>query len=221
MGASGAVSARSIEGSIGFASDNVYRGLSLTAGRPTWLADLHGVLGSDWVAGLSASAERPLRQSAGAEFVAYVDRNWQLDGDWALQLGVAHHESRWIRPRQHYDDATLALGYRGRWRASVSLSPNVAGYYVGYQTRAARAVWFETGIEQPLVARLSLNVGVGHAGFSDPARSDYDYGSVGLRYGIDNAYVYLSYLRTAFSRAAFEAPAGPRSRWVSALVWTF
>ena len=80
-------------GALGFANDNVYRGISLTAGQPAWLADLHYDLGTDWVIGLGGSAERPPRRSASAQVSAYIDRRWQLNEDWAAKVGAIHYDS--------------------------------------------------------------------------------------------------------------------------------
>ena len=84
--------AEGLGGALGFANDNVYRGISLTAGRPAWLADLHYDLGTDWVIGLGGTAERPPRRSATAQVTAYIDRRWQLNEDWASKVGAIHYD---------------------------------------------------------------------------------------------------------------------------------
>ena len=78
---------------MGLSSDNIYRGLSMTRGRPAWFLDIHRELGTNWVAGLFAAAERPAYQHPGAQLTAYLKRNWLLDRNWSLQAGAALHEA--------------------------------------------------------------------------------------------------------------------------------
>lgn len=239
-------------GSVGLASDNVERGYSLTDGRPAWLTDLHYAFDSGWLAGVAAGAERPQAQRPGARVVLYLDRRWRLDDDWSAKAGVAHYDSPWnsLRSRLRYDEANAAIGFRGRWRASIAVSPNAAGYgeYDGYYgpVRTGLAAWAEVTYRQPLFEPLSAEFGLGRA-HSDLARTrDYTYANAGLSWVSGDVYVYLAHLwmRSAGSYAApqwpswpyaqgaerydaawrpitYATPSASKRRWVVSVVWSW
>ena len=210
-------------GSVGFATDNVYRGLSMTAGRPAWLTDIHRSFGEHWTAGLAASAERPAYQHAGAQLTAYLQRHWLVGDDWALQAAVAFHDSPWNRYRNQarYSEASLAVGFRGRWNASIAISPDYTGYYTGRRDNGGTVVWLESNLEQPLSDRLSAQIGAGHAESSAARMVDYSYASAGLRLDLAPLYLFVSWIHTTPVRAYYGHPLPRRNRWVGSAIWTF
>jgi uncharacterized protein (TIGR02001 family) len=215
-------------GALGFASDNVYRGLSLTADRPTWVLDLHYDLGPDWVAGLGGSAERLTRQSMGAQITAYVDRRWQLDADWAAKIGAVHYDSAGsIRGSGlNYDEVNAAIGYRGRWRASIALSPNTGAVYAARQTASGFGAWAELTYHQPIGDRFSADVGIGYADLTQSGVRNYRYGSTGLGYRVGDTYFYLTHTWTsplvgAYPQQPYGYHSPTRTRWVASVIWSF
>lgn len=220
--ASGRVQAQGWGGSLGYGTDNVYRGVSLSSGRPAWLADLHYGLGTDWIVGLGASQERPPFQDAGAQFTLYLDRRWQLDEDWSAKLGVVHYESPWNvwRDELNYNEVTAAIGWRGRWRASLALSPDTPGVFTFRGAPTGFAAAAELSYRQPLAGRLAADVGLGYARL-DAAGFDYAYGNVGLSYGIGDVYLYTSLLWATPDAIQYNTGSQKRRRWVTSLVWNF
>jgi uncharacterized protein (TIGR02001 family) len=238
----GAAQAQGWSGAVGYGSDNVYRGVSLSSGLPAWLADLHYGFGTDWVAGIGVSQERPPFQSSGAQFTLYLDRRWQFDEDWSGKLGLVHYESPWNvwRDELDYNELTAAVGWRGRVRLSVSLSPDTPGIFRrdGAETDAAAAA--ELSYNQPIHGRLAANAGLGYvtvrnairldpypdsAGRARPfqryADLDYTYGSAGLSYGIGDFYVYTSLLWASSGAQRYNTGSPDRTRWVTTFVWSF
>lgn len=217
-----AAQARGWGGAVGYATDNVYRGVSQSSGRPAWLADLHYGFGDGWVAGLGASQERPPFQSPGTQFTLYLDRHWQLDEDWSAKLGLVHYESPqnvW-RDELNYNELTAAIGYRGRWRLSLALSPDTPGIFSGLGAPTGFAAVTELTYSQPLAGRLSANAGLGYAHLQ-AAGLDYRYGSAGLGYGIGDVYLYSSLLWATSSALRYNTGARERTRWVTTLLWAF
>jgi hypothetical protein len=214
--------AREWGGSLGYASDNRYRGLSLTEGRPAWFADLHRGFGTQWLAGLSAAAEHPPGQSAGARITAYLERRWRLDPDWAAGIGIAHHESPWndFARNVRYDEVHAAIGWRGRWRASIAVSPNTTAYE-GWLVRDGLAVWSALSFHQPLYGRLAADFGVGYADLSRLGVASYHYGNAGLAWGVGDVYLHLTWLHTGGADDAYAAGSDPGSRWVATAMWRF
>lgn len=214
--------ARDWAGSVGYASDNVYRGLSLSEGRPAWFADLHRSFGTEWVVGLAAAAERPARQSAGARLTAYLERRWQLAPDWAAGIGVAHHESPWNDFARHvrYDEVNAVIGWRGRWRVSLAVSPNTTAYE-GWTIRDGVAVWSAVSFHQPLQGRLAADFGIGYADLSRLGVASYAYGNAGLAWGVGDVYLHLTWLHTDGADGAYAGGSDPGSRWVASAMWRF
>lgn len=215
-------------GAIGIASDYLERGYSVTAGRPAWLADLHYGIGTDWVIGLGASADRPPRQSAGTRLNLYVDRRWRLGDDWAAKIGVARYDSPGNRYRAivRYDEINAAIGWRGRWRASIAVSPDVAGSW-NRVYKHAPAAWLELDYHQPLAGRLALDIGAGHAWLDETGLASYTYGSAGLGYGIGDVHLYAAWQWNDRSDLPYGAmsqawsPMQEPSQWVVSALWVF
>lgn len=223
-------SAAGWDGAIGFASDNVYRGISLTAHRPAWLLDLHYDLDPGWVVGLGGTAERLPRQTASAQISAYVDRHWQLDADWAAKIGAVHYDS----PRDarganlSYDEVNAAIGYRGHWRASIALSPNASASYRGMPAGSGFGTWTELTYHQSIRGRFSADIGIGYAELTQKGVRNYRYGSAGFGYRMGDAYIYLTRIWTSPSIGAYQgSPYSYRDnssvpeRWVASVIWTF
>jgi hypothetical protein len=231
-------------GALGFANDNVYRGISLTAGRPAWLADLHYDVGTDWVIGLGGTADRPPRQSATAQITIYIDRRWQLDEDWATKVGAIHYDSpqsaragqaclsavsadcaRTTGGRFSYDELNAAIGYRGRWRASIALSPNASVPYAARPGQSGFGAWAELTFHQPIADRLSADIGAGYADLAQSGVRNYRYGSVGLNYRMGDAYLYLTRIWTSPLFGAYPAnpyvASPPCARWIASVIWSF
>jgi hypothetical protein len=264
--------AEGLGGALGFANDNVYRGISLTAGRPAWLADLHYDLGTDWVIGLGGTAERPPTRSASAQVTAYIDRRWQLNEDWASKVGAIHYAgagqgcpsavsgrsgdpaSSDTRASMHsagdgmdaggrathgavagcartagslsYDELNAAIGYRGRWRASIALSPNAGASYAARHVRNGFGAWAELTYHQPIADRFSADIGIGYADLTQRDVRNYRYGSAGLSYRVGDAYLYLTRLWTSpfigvYPDNPYSATSPSRARWVASVIWSF
>ena len=229
LSAIGPVSAQDWGGAIGIASDNVERGYSLTGGNPAWLADLHVGIGTAWVAGIGLSATRPPGESNATRAALYADRRWRINEDWSAKVGIAHYESFPARGDvyESYNELNSMIGYRGKWRFSLAVSPDLSSYAY-WHIRRGLSAWTEANLHQPLAGRLSLDAGVGYAYFRERAAQNYAYGSLGLSYGTGDAYFYLSRvwrqemtwtLDAGGEWYDFSLPA--RSSWVGAIVWSF
>lgn len=216
-------------GSLGFASNNLYRGRSLTLDRPAWLADLNYEIGTEWTLGVAASAERPEREAAAAQFALRIDRRWQLDEDWAAKVGLAHYDEPWNHWHNElrYDEINAAIGYRGRWGLSVALTPNrTAVYAYADPERNGFAAWTELTFRQPIADRLAADFGLGYAHLARSGDRDYRYGSAGLSYGLGDFGFYFARVWSDAAEpyywwedAGRRRPA--RSRWLASATWNF
>ncbi|MBL8298318.1 MAG: hypothetical protein JNN30_08230 [Rhodanobacteraceae bacterium] len=218
----GGAGAQDWGGAVGYGTDNIYRGVSLSSGQPAWLADLH-YRGRDWSIGIGATQERPPFQSSGAQITLYADRRWQFDDDWSAKIGVLHYESPWNvwRDELSYTDLTAAIGWRGRWRLNLALSADTPGLF-SYRvaTKKGRAATAELSYQQPLQGRLAANAGFGYAHL-DVAGLNYRYASAGLSYGLGDVYLYTSVLWSSPNALRYNTGARDHTRWVTTLIWSF
>jgi uncharacterized protein (TIGR02001 family) len=212
-----------VSGALGVSSDNVYRGVSLTDGRPAWLADLHYDLGSGWTTGVGASAEHLRHQKAGAQLTAYLDHRWQLGEDWAARAGVVHYDSQGNARSGYwrYDEITAAVGYRGEWTATLAVSPNRASPVPSRRGRDVVSGAFELTWHRPIGGRWSGDLGAGYADLDASADVDYRYASAGLSYALADARFYLLALWTGPVTVAYAEATDARLRWVGSIVWSF
>lgn len=215
-------------GSLGFASNNLYRGRSLTLDRPAWLADLRYDIGTDWALGLGASAERPEYEAAAAQIVLRIDRRWQLGENWSAKVGYAHYEEPWNywSRELRYDEVNAAVGYRGRVGLSLAMSSNrKAVYDYSYPQRKGFAAWAELSLRQPIAGRLAADAGLGYAYLARSGDENYRYGSVGLSYGIGDVDFGLARVWSGgapyywWEGGHRERPA--HARWLVSAVWNF
>lgn len=219
--------AQDFGGSLGLASDNLYRGLSLSSDQPSWLADLHYTVNPDWVIGIGATAERYRHHAPGTQFTTYLDRRWQVNDEWATKLGLVHYGSIMggaVTDHQ-YDELNAAIGYKGRWQATIAVSPNAPGsYYAFNRPRRGFVTWLETTWHQPVAERVSIDAGLGYARLERVGARNYGYANLGLIYGVGPVFIYFSRIwtgstRTNYGPYAVNTPL--RSRWVSSVVWVF
>jgi len=210
-------------GMLGYSSDNILRGHSLSNGQPAWLADLHVQIDGAWVIGVGATAERPPRQSAGAQLTATIDRRWRFGDDWVAKAGVVHYESPWnlFGDRLRYNEIAIALGYRGRWSATLTHSPDVTGLSERGRPLRGTGTFLESNFHQPINGRLAADIGLGYADYAGVGQIDYAYGSAGLRYDIGHVFLYATMLWTNPSPQIYGLRADPRQRWVASVVWSF
>ncbi|MFC4821817.1 hypothetical protein [Dokdonella ginsengisoli] len=216
-------------GSLGLASNNLYRGLSLTLDRPAWIADLRYEIGDEWLIGLGASAERPEYESPAAQIALRIDRRWQLGENWAAKVGYAHYEEPWNfwRNELRYDEVNVALGWRGRWSLSLAATPNrKAVYAYTVPQREGFAAWTEATFRQPIAGRLAADFGFGYAYLARSGDRNYRYGSAGLSYGIGDVELYFARVWTDgatphywWEDADRRRPA--HSRWLVSAMWNF
>jgi len=214
--------AQSLGGSLGAATDEVFRGLSQNDGRISPQLDLHAVLGS-WYGGLSAEeVRRGVDQGAGAELIAYVAAQQQLAADWTGRVTLRHYDypGNALRTRYNYDELALSLGWRERLMLTLVASPDTyfRDYSGDYGSGAAYCV--ELGARQPLPLGLSGIAGLGYYDLQRQIGIGYTYWSAGLNRRWGAWLVDLRYVGTdAVARHRFEDLAGDRA--VLSAFWLF
>jgi uncharacterized protein (TIGR02001 family) len=214
--------AQSLGGSLGVATDDVFRGLSQSDGQISPQADLHAVLGP-WYGGVSAEeVRRGVDERASAELIAYVALQQQLAEDWAARVTLRHYDypGNALRTRYNYDELALSVGWRERLMLTLVVSPDTyfRDYSGNYGSGAAYCAEF--GARQPLPFGLSGVVGLGYYDLRRQIGTGYTYWSAGLNRRWRAWVVDLRYVGTDTSaRHHFEGLAGDRA--VVSAFWLF
>jgi uncharacterized protein (TIGR02001 family) len=214
--------AQGLGGSMGVATDSVFRGLSENEGRISPQADLHAVLGA-WFGGLSAEeVRRGIEQGAGAELIAYAGFQHRLGEDWSGRVTLRHYDypGNALRTRYNYDELAVSAAWRERLIVTVVASPDT--YFRDYVGNygSDTAYCFELSGRQPLPLQLSAVAGVGYYDLQRQIGTGYAYWSAGLNRRWDAWGVDLRYVGTdATARHHFQDLAGDRA--VLSVFWLF
>lgn len=174
---------RVITGSIGVTSDFVYRGLSLTRGKPTGQASLDVEFANQFYAGgfLAGTDPNP-GPSPALEMDVWLGRYWRLTRDLSLDVRFSQYTYPDDPRRVNYNrsEITGTVGVRNRFFVAAIYSPNTQalGSSPGYGDGDVWAV--ELSARQPLSDRFSLSAGVGHYSLEDVYLDSYNYYNVTL-----------------------------------------
>ncbi|MBN8483127.1 MAG: hypothetical protein J0L88_16185 [Xanthomonadales bacterium] len=229
--AAASASADDWSGTLGYASDDIVHGRSLSGGEPVWFGGAYRDAG-DWGAGAHATVTHRAEASRHVQLGLGVDRRWRFGTLWSAQLGIMHYESPFDdhASDRRYNEATARIGFRGRAWLAVAHAPDLPAFDAGSGWLRGQATYTEAGLRQPLGQRLALEFGVGHADVRAfrPRRApavpfhDYRYASASLRYRLGDMYAYATFVHANRPAPAYVAgQGGPRVRWAGAVVWSF
>jgi len=196
-GVAHAEGSRVITGSVGLTSDFVYRGLSLTRGKPTGQASLDVEFASQFYAGgFIAGADPNPGPSPAVELDAWLGRYWRLANDFSADLRLSQYTYPDDPRRVNYNrsEITGTLGYRNRVYAAAIYSPNTRaiGSSPGYEEGGTWAV--EVSARHPFNDRYTLAAGLGHYSLEDVYLDSYNYWNVTLTGTFKPFELQLAYL---------------------------
>lgn len=218
-------------GALGWSSDNILHGRSLSDGAPAWFGAVHRT-GDRWVAGAQLTATQAGRDSRDVQLGLQLERRWRLGSAWSARAGLIHYESPFDdgAGERRYNEASASIGFRGRAWVSAAHAPDLPAFDAGSGWLRGKATYLEAGLRQPLGHRFAVELGVGHAdlrGFN-PRRppavpfQDYGYASASLRVRLGDIYAYATWVHANRPAPAyFATDAGTRTRWTGALAWHF
>jgi uncharacterized protein (TIGR02001 family) len=200
LAASAAVNAegvRLVSGSVGATSDFVYRGLSLTRGKPALQASLDVEFPREfYVGGFIATADPNPGPSPGVEFDVWAGRYWRVGEDFSADLRLSQYTYPDDPRRINYNrgEVTGTLGWRNRLFVAAIYSPNTRalGSSPGYEQGD---VWsLEVSARHTFNARYSLSAGVGHYGLESVYRDSYNYWNLTLTAALKPFELQLAWL---------------------------
>jgi uncharacterized protein (TIGR02001 family) len=197
FGAAQAGESRAITGSIGLTSDFVYRGLSLTRGKPTAQASLDVEFANQfYVGGFVAGTDPNPGPSPAVEMDIWLGRYWRLTRDLSFDVRVTQYTYPDDPRRVNYNrsEITGTMGLRNRFFVAAIYSPNTQalGSSPGHEDGDAWAV--ELSARQPLGDRFSLSAGIGHYSLEDVFHDSYEYFNLTLTGTFDPFELQVAWL---------------------------
>ncbi len=198
-----------LEAGLGWLSDQVRRGLSLSQGEPSWVAD--AIWRSDTGWGLSAGLSTRGRDNPGGalELNLGVGRGGMLGERWAWQTSATRYLSldgpqRW----PSYAELSASATWAGRLQMTLAVAPDYPGRAGEPGAPRHGQAWIaEAGWHEALGAGWALDAGIGRVRYRRVGFADYGYGSVGLSWSRGPWQLVAS---RVFSDSPAPSAAGPR-----------
>jgi len=216
------VHAQSLGGSVGVASEYVYRGVSQTSGDPSAQIDLHYYGQQNWYAGLWAASVRRGDDRTTAELDAYLGYNFAIAADWNGSVSFVHYDYPWNHPRRSYahDELVGTLAYGDRVFLSVAASPDKSFERTYDRSARSAAFAYDLALHQPIWRGWSADAGVGYYDVRRQLGAGYLYYSAGCGYRWRSLQLQLLYIGTngTATRLFYEDAA---HAWTVAALWRF
>lgn len=179
---------------LGASSDNVFRGISESAGDPSVQAGAHYAWDGGAFAGLRAATIKP-RVTYGTrdtvELDAFLGYRTAWGDDWNARAMLVRYDYPWSDPRRRgYEELALGATWRGRLTLSAAASPDKPGP----DGRRDPAYAYELALRWPVRGALSLDAGVGHHDLRRTYGIAYAYWSAGAAWAWRQATLSLAWI---------------------------
>lgn len=184
-------------GSLGGTSDFVFRGISLTRGKPALQASLDVEFPNEFYVGaFVATADPNPGPSAPVEMDFWAGRYWRLPRNFSADLRLSQYSYPDDPRRVNYNrtEVTATVGFRNQLFAAAIYSPNTSavGTAPGYQSGHAWA--FELSGRKLLNERFAVSAGFGHYDLEDVYGDSYNYWNATLSANLQPFELQLAYL---------------------------
>lgn len=211
-------------GSLGGTSDFVFRGLSLTRGKPAAQASLDVEFPREFYVGaFVATADPNPGPSPPVEMDFWAGRYWQMSEDFSGDLRLSQYTYPDDPRRVSYNrtELTATVGYRNQLYLAAIYSPNTEaiGSSAGYEEGNAWAV--EISGRHPLNDRYSISAGLGHYGLNEIYHDSYNYWNATLTATLKPFEIQLAYLGVDESAKEHFADDSVGDRVALTALWRF
>jgi uncharacterized protein (TIGR02001 family) len=186
-----------VTGSLGATSDFVFRGLSLTRGKPAVQASLDVEFPKEFYVGAFVATSDPNPgPSPPVELDAWAGRYWRVSDSLSADVRLSEYSYPDDPRRVSYDrtEITGTLGWRNQLFAAAIYSPNTkaVGSSPGYHEGSAWAL--ELSGRKPFSDRWALAAGVGHYDLHEVYGMSYNYWNATLTATLAPFELQLAYL---------------------------
>ncbi|HEY6124599.1 MAG TPA: TorF family putative porin [Steroidobacteraceae bacterium] len=223
-GAARADGVQLLSGSIGGTTDFVFRGLSLTRGKPAAQVSLDLEFPREYYAGaFVATADPNVGPSPPVEIDFWAGRYWRMSENFSGDLRLSQYTYPDDPRRVSYNrtELTATLGFHNRFYFAAIYSPNTkaVGSSSGYEEGNVWAV--ELSGRHPFNERLSLAAGVGHYGLDEVYHDSYNYWNVTLIATLAPFELQLAYLGVDGEAAEHFVEDSVENRVALTALWRF
>ena len=186
-----------VTGSLGATSDFVFRGLSLTRGKPAAQASLDVEFPKEFYVGaFVATADPNPGPSPPVELDAWAGRYWRVSETFSADVRLSQYTYPDDPRRVSYNrsEVTGTVGWKNQLFVAAIYSPNTqaVGSSPGYQEGNAWAV--ELSGRKPLNDRWALSAGFGHYDLHDVYGMSYNYWNATVTATLAPFELQLAYL---------------------------
>jgi uncharacterized protein (TIGR02001 family) len=218
-----------LQGTLGFTTDYVHRGVSQSAGRAAPQASLTywhptGTYGGAWASRVERPVGAPVygyppASRTSMELDLYLGFGTRLDADWMVDYKAVAYLFPGDRAPVGYDylEVSVAAAWRERLFATVAFTPRTAWSAYGGGARRHAALVGELAMQVPVSRWLTGTLGVGQRRFdaasAQGSRLHYEYASASLALQLHRLSLELGHFATdARARRLFgEHLAGRRT----------
>lgn len=213
-----------LNGTLGGTTDFVFRGLSLTRGKPAAQASIDAEFAGEYYLGaFLATCDPNPGPSPSVEADLWAGRYWRVSADFSADLRLSQYTYPDDPRRVSYDrtELTATLGFRNQLFLAAVYSPNTRAVASspGYDEGNAWAV--EVSARQPLGQRFALSAGLGHYALDDIYGDGYNYWNVTLSATLSPFELQLAYLGTSDNAEAHFVEDAVGDRVAFTAVWRF
>jgi uncharacterized protein (TIGR02001 family) len=217
-------SVRVISGSIGGTTDFVFRGLSLTRGKPAAQVSFDVEFPREFYVGaFAATADPKDNPSPDWEMDVWAGRYWRLSENWSSDLRLSQYTYPDDPRRVSYNrtELTGTLGFRNQVFIAAIYSPNTkaVGSSSGYEEGNVWAV--ELSGRHPFNDRYAISAGIGHYGLEEIYHDTYNYWNVTLSATFTPFELQLAYLGVDNRAARHFEPDSVGDRVALTALWRF
>jgi uncharacterized protein (TIGR02001 family) len=213
-----------VNGSIGGTSDFVFRGLSLTRGKPAAQASIDVEFPREFYVGaFAATADPNPGPSPNLEVDVWAGRYWRVSQDFSADVRISQYSYPDDPRRVSYNrtEITGTMGYRNQLFLAAIYSPNTKAVASspGYQEGDAWAV--ELSGRHPINERFAISAGLGHYGLEQIYDEGYSYWNVTLSATLAPFELQLAYLGVDDNAAEHFADDVVGDRVAFTALWRF
>jgi uncharacterized protein (TIGR02001 family) len=186
-----------VTGSVGATSDFVFRGLSLTRGKPAVQASLDVEFPKEFYVGaFTATADPNPGPSPPVELDAWAGRYWRVSETLSADVRISEYTYPDDPRHVSYDrtEFTGTLGWRNQLFVAAIYSPDTKaiGPAPGYRNGSAWAL--ELSGRKPLNDRWALSGGIGHYDLDEVYGISYNYWNATVTATLASFELQLAYL---------------------------
>jgi uncharacterized protein (TIGR02001 family) len=213
-----------ITGSLGGTSDFVYRGLSLTRGKPAAQASVDVEFPKEFYFGaFAATCDPNAGPSPNLEVDVWAGRYWRISQDFSGDLRLSQYTYPDDPRRVSYNrtEITGTVGFRNQLFLAAIYSPNTQAVASspGYEEGDAWAM--ELSGRHPINERFAISAGFGHYALDDVYQDSYNYWNVTLTATLAPFELQLAYLGVDDSAAEHFDPDAVGDRVAVTALWRF